>query len=204
MGILQHIRGRIKAPDHTINIVSGLPRSGTSMMMKMIEAGGIEPFMDNVRIPDNDNPGGYYESERVKKLSQDSTWLHGVRGRVIKIISMLLFHLPPEYKYRVIFMLRDMDEIMASQSAMLIRKGKKGSAVSDEELAVKFFDHLKQIELWLHNQPNIKVLYINYNEILKHPWESIIHINKFMDQILDETKMTEVIDSRLYRQRRCL
>lgn len=203
MKILQYILNKIKLGKNTIYIVSGLPRSGTSMMMRMIKAGGIEPFTDNIRIPDDDNPKGYYELERVKQLERDHTWLHEVKGKVVKIISMLLYYLPSKYEYKVIFMQRNMDEILASQAAMLLgMQGKKGKDISDEELSIKFIKHLKNIETWLKKQSNIKVLYISYNAILKHPHENVIKINNFMDQRLDDTKMLEVIDKNLYRQRR--
>ncbi len=202
MRILQHILNKIRIGKNTINIVSGLPRSGTSMMMRMIEAGGIEPFIDNIRIPDDDNPKGYYELERVKQLERDHTWLHEARGKVVKVISMLLYYLPSKYEYKIIFMQRNMDEILASQAAMLLRKGKQGKDISDEELSVKFIKHLKNIETWLKQQSNIEVLYISYNEILKHPHENVIKINNFMNHRLDDIKMLEVIDNNLYRMRR--
>jgi len=202
LSILQHILKKIKGDKNKIYIVSGLPRSGTSMMMKMIETGGITPFIDNIRIPDEDNPRGYYEFERVKQLAKDNSWLREAQGKVVKVISMLLQHLPPSYEYKVIFMHRNMDEVLASQEAMLLRKGKKSSDISDEELAATFTRHLKNIEAWLKQQSNIKVLYINYNELLKNPHENVIKINNFMNHRLNDVKMLKIIDPDLYRQRR--
>src|SRR5215510_4110835 len=90
----------------TITIVSGLPRSGTSMMMKMLAAGGLEPLTDNIRTADEDNPKGYFEFERVKQIEQDNTWLEYARSRVVKLISALLNLLPPSCHYQVVLMVR--------------------------------------------------------------------------------------------------
>ena len=110
---------------NTIAIVSGLPRSGTSMLMKMLEAGGLKPLTDRVRAADEDNPKGYYEFERVKRLEKDKEWLPEARGRAVKIISMLLKHLPPGFSYKILFMLRSMDEVLASQTQMLVGGGNR-------------------------------------------------------------------------------
>ncbi|SLM30388.1 conserved hypothetical protein [Desulfamplus magnetovallimortis] len=184
-----------------IVVVSGLPRSGTSMMMRMLEAGGIEPFIDNKRVPDEDNPNGYYELERIKSLERDNEWLYEAKGKAVKIISMLLYNLPSRYSYKVIFMHRNMDEILLSQSKMLLRKGKNGNHISDKELSVKFFNHLGEIEKWLDNQSNIEFINVSYNDILKEPLKNITNINRFINNAMDESKMVDVLDSALYRQR---
>ena len=126
--------GLFKKPDHVV-VVSGLPRSGTSMMMKMLEAGGLSPLIDGEREADEDNPKGYYEFERVKQLPKgDYGWLEDAQGRVVKVISGLLVHLPPTHDYRVVFMRRAMPEILASQRKMLVRRGENSDQVSDEKL----------------------------------------------------------------------
>ena len=201
MGIFQYISGKLGVTKKPIYIISGLPRSGTSMMMKMFEAGGISPFIDNIRVPDDDNPKGYYELERVKKLPVDNSWITEARGKVIKVISMLLVHLPPEHEYKVIFMRRNMDEILASQAAMLGRSGKSGGDISDQELSSKFIGHLTQTEAWLEQQSNFKVLYVKYNHLLESPHENIKKIINFMNHVLNVDKMLDVIDPKLYRQR---
>src|SRR5215468_11569905 len=122
-------------------IVSGLPRSGTSMMMKMLAAGGIEPLTDNIRTADEDNPKGYFELERVKQIESDKAWLEDARSRVVKLISALLKHLPPSYQYKVIFMRRAMSEILASQRKMLMRRGEPADKVPDEKMAAMFNKH---------------------------------------------------------------
>jgi hypothetical protein len=185
-----------------ITIVSGLPRSGTSMMMTMLEAGGLEPLTDHIRTPDEDNPRGYYEFERVKKLPDDQEWLEEAKGRVVKIISRLLLYLPPRYTYKVIFMHRKMDEILASQTQMLVHRGKPTDTVSDEKMAELFRKHLRDVETWMARQPNVEVLSINYNEILENPVEQITKINQFLGGALHVEKMISVVDHALHRQRR--
>lgn len=183
-------------------IVSGLPRSGTSMMMKMLEAGGLQVFVDNLRTPDDDNPEGYYEYERVKQLDKgDTAWVQDARGQVVKVISALLEYLPPENEYRVIFMHRSLDEILASQQKMLKRREETGGAVSDEELADLFRKHLAKVSAWLREQPNFAALDVNYNEMLADPTPQTQAINQFLDQPLDESKMTAVVNPNLYRNR---
>ena len=199
---LKSLLTKLRATKKPIYIVSGLPRSGTSMMMKMLEAGGMVPLIDNIKTPDEDNPKGYYEFERVKQLSEDASWLGGARGKVVKIISMILFDLPSEFEYKMVFMERRMDEILASQAVMLKRRGQSAGDVSDHELSVKFNVHLKKIKSWLGRQSNIKVLYENYNELLEHPRKGIGRISAFVDHTLDEDKMAAVIEPTLYRQRK--
>jgi hypothetical protein len=186
-----------------INIVSGLPRSGTSMMMQMCEAGGLEPLTDQQRRPDIDNLKGYYELEQVKKLEKDTSWLPDARGKVVKVISVLLRHLPSEYTYKVIFMHRDMEEVIASQKQMLLRRGEP-QRFKDEDLARMFGNHLQQVEQWLRDQRNLAVLSVDYNELLKKPLEKIAEIKKFLGNGVNDAAMMAVVDNSLYRQRKNL
>src|SRR5258705_7795512 len=140
--------------NETIKIVSGLPGWGTSMMMKMLTAGGLELLTDNIRAADEDNPKGYFEFERVKQIENDKAWLVDARGRVVKLISALLKHLPPSYNYKVIFMRRSMPEILASQRQMLIRRGEPADDVADDKMAAMFEKHVAQVEAWPAGQPN--------------------------------------------------
>ena len=183
-------------------IVSGLPRSGTSMMMKMVEAGGLAVLTDNIRTADDDNPKGYYEYERVKQLPQDTDWLPEARGRVVKIISMLLQHLPGNYRFKVLFMRREINEILASQRQMLIRRGEATDKVADEQMAEMYAGHIRKIEAWLAEQKNIDVLYVDYNDVLQNGAAWIEKINAFLGGGLAVDKMQEVIDLSLYRQRK--
>lgn len=185
-----------------ITVVSGLPRSGTSMMMKMLAAGGLELLTDNIRTADEDNPKGYYELEKAKQLENEHAWLENAKGKAVKAISELLQYLPGKYAYKIIFMRRKMDEILASQKQMLIRRGEPADAVSDEKLAKLFFAHLQKVDAWLKRQPNMEVLFVNYNDVLKNPVEKIQEISRFMDNGLDTENMASVIDNTLYRQRK--
>lgn len=184
-----------------VTIVSGLPRSGTSMMMKMLEAGGLTTVTDNIRTADEDNPKGYYELEKVKDKN-DKSWVPEAKGQVVKVISALLQELPPDHEYRVVFMRRNMQEILDSQRQMLIRRGQAPDRVPDEKMAPMFEKHLVKIEEWLAAQPNMKVLYIKYNEIMADPTTAAREVNAFLGGSLDEAAMAGVVDAQLYRQRR--
>jgi hypothetical protein len=188
---------------NTIYIVSGLPRSGTSMMMKMLEAGGMELLTDHQREADEDNLLGYYELERVKKLKEgDISWLDQSLGKTVKVVSALLEHLSRDYRYKIIFMERNMHEILASQKQMLIRRGKQAEAVDDEVLAPIFERHLNQVKTWLSSQTNINVIYIDYNHLLSNPRPQAEAIVNFLGVPLDIQNMLSVPDERLYHQRR--
>ena len=190
-------------PEAFVTVVSGLPRSGTSMMMKMLDAGGIPPITDHVRSADEDNPKGYYEFERVKKMPEgDKAWVSEARGKSVKVISALLEHLPPEYPYKVLFMRRQIEEILASQKQMLIRSDKPTDKVSDEQLAEMYRKQLAKVEAWLNGQPNITVLNVDYNAMLRDPRPYLAEINRFLGDRLDLEKMAEVVDPALYRQRK--
>ncbi|HWP66221.1 MAG TPA: sulfotransferase [Candidatus Limnocylindria bacterium] len=185
-----------------ITLVSGLPRSGTSMMMKMLEAGGMPVLADHIRRADEDNPEGYYEFERVKKIETDQAWLPEARGKVVKMISALLKHLPATYRYKIVFMRRKLEEVLASQRQMLIRRGKPTDTTSDEKMAAYFTHHLERVERWLADQPNMDVLYVSYNELMQDPETHCAAVARFLDLPLDARRMAQVASGRLYRQRR--
>ncbi len=189
-------------PAEPITIVSGLPRSGTSMLMKMLEAGGLPPLIDNIRTADDDNPKGYYEFERVKAMDKgDTAWLAEAQGKVVKVISALLKFLPDEHHYKIIFIRRNMPEILASQRKMLIRRGEDPDKIDDEQMAELFTKHVTQVENWLKEQSNMSVLFVHYTEILSDPQPQIIRINQFLGDRLDTDQMTVVVDPALYRNR---
>lgn len=182
-------------------IVSGLPRSGTSMMMNMLVAGGIPALTDAIRTADEDNPRGYFELEKVKEIARESGWLGEAGGRAVKIISALLKHLPPDHRYRVIFMRRSMKEVLASQRQMLVRRGEPTDAVTDERMAEMFRKHLADVEAWLAKQPNIEVIYVDYKQMLDAPGQSVAAIDEFLGGGLDTAAMSAVVDKGLHRQR---
>ncbi|HHR85747.1 MAG TPA: sulfotransferase family protein [Candidatus Acetothermia bacterium] len=187
--------------DKTITVVSGLPRSGTSMMMMMLQAGGMDVLTDNIRQADDDNPKGYYEFERVKEIEHDTEWLPLAEGKAVKMISALLQHLPDNHGYKVIFMRRKMEEILASQRKMLIRRGEDPDVVSDKKIAEVSRKHLQQMEKWLSEQPHIDVLYVRYNDVLTDPRAQATRVSRFLDDCVDPERMASAVDERLYRQR---
>jgi hypothetical protein len=183
-------------------VVSGLPRSGTSMMMKALEAGGLIIVTDAQRVADEDNPKGYYEMERVKQLDKgDTAWVAEAQGKVVKVISALLEHLPADYQYRVVFMQRALPEVLASQKKMLERRGEPTDRVSDDELTRLFAKHLQKVETWLRAQSNFRVLDVDYNRMLADPRPAVRQVNQFLGGALDEQRMAEVVDPNLYRNR---
>lgn len=172
------------------------------MMMKMLEAGGLEPLTDNIRAADDDNPKGYFEFERVKQIEHDRGWLEDARGRVVKLISALLKHLPDGYTYKVVFMRRNMQEILDSQRQMMIRRGEPTDTVPDDKMAAMFEKHLAQVESWLSSQSNIETIYVSYNEVIADSRSQAERINSFLGRSLDVDDMVGVVDRALYRQQR--
>jgi hypothetical protein len=184
-----------------IAVVSGLPRSGTSLMMKMLDAGGVPPLSDGIRAADEDNPKGYYELEKVKQLKEDSSWLPEARGKVIKVISQLLYDLPPGHEYRILFMRRNIDEILASQQKMLVRRGTaKGDGSLDSRMRDIMLKHVTQVLCWL-DERGMEHLEVSYNEMFTSPDEHIRQVNEFLGGGLDTEAMGGTIDPDLYRNR---
>ncbi|MBS3817534.1 MAG: sulfotransferase family protein [Candidatus Thermoplasmatota archaeon] len=187
--------------DDVITIVSGLPRSGTSMMMEMLDKGGVEALTDEVRTPDKDNPKGYYEYERVKDLPEDTDWLEKAEGKSVKVLGELIKHIPQGYRYKVIFMERHLDEIVESQEKMLIRKGKDRDDVSKDDLKDTLKDYRAILKEQISSHPNMEVLYVSYNDIMSHPEPVIESVSAFFAGELDKESMMSVIDEELYRNR---
>jgi hypothetical protein len=199
LGIFNPFKKR-KTPA-VITVVSGLPRSGTSMMMKVLEAGGMEVFTDNLRVADEDNPKGYFELEQVKALKDgDDSWVKDAPGKVVKVISSLLEYLPSEYKYKIVFMRREIAEILASQKQMLIRRGEPSEG-DDQKMAEMFQEHLKRVRVWLANQPNMEVLYVDYNTLMANPDSEINAVAEFLGLTDHLEAMLAVPDKKLYRQK---
>lgn len=185
----------------TIVVVSGLPRSGTSLMMQMLEAGGIPPFADFQRTADDDNPRGYYELEAIKQLKTRPEVLKDAPGKVVKAIHMLLADLPDEYPYKVVFMRRELKEVVASQRKMLERTGKRGAALQDEALIKVFQGQLDKVNAWLKSKPNIQVLDVPHRSLINDPGPVIQGLDAFLGGQLDTRAMLSVIDPDLYRNR---
>jgi hypothetical protein len=186
-----------------IIVVSGLPRSGTSMMMKMLETGGQSILTDDLREADANNPNGYYEFERVKQLTEgDFAWIPDAAGKVVKIVTGLIMNLPLDRKYKVVFMQRAMKEVLSSQKKMLGRLGKENDRVEDERMKKIYQQHLKDVSVWISKQPNIEVLYVNYNTMLSNPFDSLRKVNDFLGGEMNVNVMAGVIDKDLYRERK--
>ena len=188
----------------SITIVSGLPRSGTSMMMSALKAGGMPLLTDEVREADPNNPKGYYEFERVKKLSKgDDAWLDSASGKAVKVISALLEYLPPDYQYQVIFMERNIHEILASQRRMLVRTGKEQQhPVADETIHQSYQNHLSEVKSWLADKDWIDTLYVSYNQILQQPLEEFNRVAKFLEDRVNPRAMAKVVEPSLYREKK--
>ena len=186
-----------------ITVVSGLPRSGTSMAMKMLEAGGMKLVTDGARQADEQNPNGYYELEAVKGLDKegDASWLLDARGKAVKVISHLLTWLPETYDYRVIFMERSLDEIIASQNKMLGQRGHADETNDPDRAKLAFERHLDQTMRFLANRPCFKTLRVSYTEAVRHPQPAADRIAAFLDNKMDVAAMAAVANEALYRNR---
>ena len=184
-------------------VVSGLPRSGTSMMMKMLEAGGIPVWLDGVRTADDQNPKGYYELERVKELDKglDTSWVREGRGRAVKVISSLLEHLPATNNYQVLFMNRDIREVLDSQNKMLSQRGEAGGSVGDAALQKFYETHLRKVKYFLAHEPKFSALDVTYADVLAEPETMARRVSVFLGANLDVASMTGVVDNQLYRNR---
>ncbi|MBL0118789.1 MAG: alkaline phosphatase family protein [Saprospiraceae bacterium] len=187
----------------TITVVSGLPRSGTSMMMQMLEAAGLDIFTDKERTADDSNPKGYYEHEAVKNLQHNNKWLPEAKGKVVKIIAQLLSHLPANYHYQVIFMERDVLEVIASQQKMLVRDGKR---VNEDTLQLQLVNQYTQtvdkVKEWAENQPNVDIIFLSHQEVVKNPFLKAMLVNDFLGGQLPVEKMASAVDKNLYREKK--
>jgi hypothetical protein len=185
-----------------ITVVSGLPRSGTSLMMQMLHAGGMPVLTDNLRAPDDNNPQGFLEYEKVKALKKDNTWMGEAEGKVVKIVSHLLPSMDMKYRYRIVFMARDVEEVVRSQASMLERLGKTQAQAPTELLLAHYSKHLKEIREWLGSQPNVEVLYVNHRDAVTHTAVEVKRINDFLGGGLDTARMIAIIKPSLYRERK--
>lgn len=182
-------------------VVSGLPRSGTSLMMQMLAAGGMPVVTDAQRPADESNPRGYYEFAPVKRLhTGDTAWLADARGKAVKIVSALLPSLPTIYPYRIIFMQRALDEVIQSQIAMRERLGTLDDADADK-LLEDTARHLNAIERWLSGQSRLSVLYVSYADVVRDPMGSAVQVAEFVGGGLDVAAMAAAVDPALYRER---
>lgn len=187
-----------------IVVVSGLPRSGTSMAMKMLDAGGVPTLTDGIRGADDSNPKGYYEFEPVKELDKngDTAWLGEARGKAVKIISFLLTFLPDTFDYQVIFMNRDLDEVLASQNKMLVSRGEAAGAADDGRMRQAYQKHLEKVDRFLRNRRCFTTLRLGYRDVIDNPAVEARRMNEFLGGRLSVDRMAAVADRELYRNRK--
>lgn len=173
------------------------------MAMRMLEAGGLPIVTDRARAADDDNPLGYFELDRVLELDKggDAGWLSEARGKAVKIISALLPHLPETYNYRVIFMHRDLGEVLASQNKMLARRGERGSAAGDAEMTKLYENHLRRIASLLRRRACFDTLDVRYAEVIASPEAEARRIEAFLGGALDAARMVQAVAPELYRNR---
>lgn len=186
----------------SVVVVSGLPRSGTSMMMRMIVAGGVEALTDGVREADADNPHGYFEYEPVKRTKHDPSWVAGARGKVVKLVHVLLTDLPEGHEYRVVLMRRDLDEVIASQRKMLERQGKPGAQMPAAALRRVFAEQMQRVEAWLDARPHFRRIDVDYGEVIRSPREQAERVAAFLGVPGEAGRMAAAVDASLYRNRR--
>ncbi|MBZ5664013.1 MAG: sulfotransferase [Acidobacteriia bacterium] len=184
-----------------ITIVSGLPRSGTSLMMQMLDAGGFPVLSDGERKADTDNPKGYLEWERIKQLPKDPSLIAEAEGKVVKVISQLILSLPMDHEYRIVFMQRPLPEVLKSQDEMLRRRGTTDSGGDTSAIEEAFQRHLVEVSRWLAGKTNVKVLRVHYHRVLREPKAVAEEVAAFLQAPLDIAAMSGQVDGTLYRNR---
>jgi len=184
-----------------VTIVSGLPRSGTSLMMQMLEAGGLPVLTDGIRQANVDNPKGYYELERVKDLPNDKSWVGEATGKAVKVIYKLVKHLPANFAYRIVFMQRDLEEVLRSQEHMLANDGLAPGILRRDALLQHFQTDVMAFRRWAEAQKNISLIYVDYQGLMDEPAEWVMRVCSFLGVDLDCDAMAAVVDHTLYRNR---
>jgi hypothetical protein len=184
-----------------ITIVSGLPRSGTSLMMQMLAAGGMPVLSDGERVADVDNPRGYLEWERIKQLPKDPGCIAEAEGKVVKVISLLLLSLPEGHEYRVIFMQRPLPEVLASQEAMMRNRGTARAGAGNAIIGDAFEKNLRAVNAWLDSKAYVKTLRVPYHEVLRDAETIAQKITQFLGTDLNVEAMSRQVDATLYRNR---
>jgi hypothetical protein len=184
-----------------ITVVSGLPRSGTSLMMQVLAAGGVPPLTDHARRADTSNPRGYYEWEPVKRMARETVPIGEAEGKAVKVVSPLVMSLPPQHLYAVVFMLRPLSDVIASQAEMIRRLGTTGAPLAPEQLATAFCLQLAQVLRWLASQPHIQTLRVNYQDLIHEPAKYAREVQTFLARPLDIGRMAAQVDASLCHQR---
>jgi hypothetical protein len=170
------------------------------MMMQMLAAGGVAPYADGQRAADADNPRGYFEHARAIELHRDASWLPEARGKAVKIVAQLLPHLPAGEEYRVVFLHRALEEVTASQKAMLTRLGRAGAALDEAEMARVFAGQLVRVYEWLKRAPHVHVLTLQYAHVLEDPAAAAASLAAFLGDPFDKVKAAASVEPSLRRQ----
>ena len=193
----------VRAQGDPIVIVSGLPRSGTSMMMRMLDSGGLSIMTDRERQADVDNPKGYFEYERIKDLEKetDKSYVGEGRGKALKVISFLIKDLPDDNDYRVIFMRRDLSEVLVSQNKMIDRLGTEDTEAQDEAMKEAYRNDIVRTRLLCKKRPNFELVEVHYKDTVEDPAGTAQKVNRFLGDRLDEAAMRAAVDASLYRNR---
>lgn len=201
MSIVRRIYRRARYGQPVV-VVSGLPRSGTSMAMKMLDAGGVELVVDHERTADVDNPKGYFEDERVKELAdtEDTSWVAGAQGKGVKVVSSLLQYLPRDLNYEVLFMRRNLEEVVASQNKMLERRDEP-SETEDARMIELYQSHLRRVRAMLRHAPHMRWIDLHYTEVIEEPRRAAERVRDFLGRDMDLDEMAAVVDPELYRNR---
>src|SRR6202451_3764597 len=184
-----------------ITIVSGLPRSGTSLMMQMLDAGGLPVLSDGERKADTDNPKGYLEWERIKQLPKEPSLIAEAEGKVVKVISQLILSLPDGDDYQIVFLQRPMPEVLKSQDEMLKRRGTSEPGGDNSAIEELFQRHLIEVNRFLGAKPKTKMLRVHYHRVLREPQTVAEEVNAFLGGALDVKAMVGQVDGSLYRNR---
>ena len=202
MTLVNHWSARLRY-GRPIIVISGLPRSGTSMAMKMLGAGGLPLLTDGARAADDSNPDGYFEFEPVKELhkNDDVSWLRRARGKGVKVISWLVTWLPEGYDYQVVFMQRDLDEVILSQNAMWLRRGEPERIEDVTSMRQLYVRHIEQVHRFLDHRRCFTTLPVNYRDLIERPSIEAGRLAEFLHRPLDIERMTAAVDPRLYRNR---
>ena len=187
---------------HVITVVTGLPRSGTSLMMQLLVAAGIAPMTDSLRAPDEDNPMGYFELEKTLSLAKDNSWIPEARGKAIKIVAQLLPLLPTGEHYNIVFMDRDLDEVVASQHAMLARQNRTGAQLADKKLKETYAAQLERVRRVLAHRGDVRTLTMNYGNLLTDAATEVARLAQFLGEPFDQTAASTAVRPELRRQKR--
>jgi hypothetical protein len=171
-------------------------------MMQLLAAGGLESLTDSKRVPDEDNPLGYFEFERAQGLARDASWLPEARGKAVKIVAQLLPCLPAGEHYHVVFMERKLEEVIASQRAMLIRQGRRGASLDDEQLRAAYMSQLQRVHNQLARRPEVRLLTMNYSELLADPQAGVERLAQFLGRPFDCAAAARTVRPQLRRQQK--